>query len=421
MKQSQKFFKYTALFFGIVVAGVFAFSYTQVSLRGVVGGSPYYGVPMASAATSATSAELKGFAWSGTIGWISFNCATDPGGCSGHDYKVSVDTTNRSTGGQGTLRGFAWSPNIGWVSFNSEDIVNCPEGSCNAQINWKTGAVSGWAHACAGTTKGDCSGADRADGWDGWIKLSGVATNPQQSPYGPILDQTTGKFSGYSWGSEVVGWVSWNYTLAGVEQGGVNTNLPPLLSAPTDVTATVNQTCPSTQVVLIWKSPTAGTNITYDVKRNGTTIGQTPGTSYTDASPLIGALLSYSIVAHDASNNRAESTPVSPNTNPIPVCPPPVHVTLTANGVSAVRVTRGTPITLVWTTINNPKLCVADSSDSASTWKGSRSPSGGTKTVTPNGLVTYSITCYEKVDRTGTQDSSSVTSYLRIDFNITPQ
>ncbi|MBI2030189.1 hypothetical protein HYT05_01060, partial [Candidatus Kaiserbacteria bacterium] len=51
------------------------------------------------------------------------------------------------------------------------------------------GAMTGWFRALA-----------NGGGWDGWISLSGAG-------YGPVLS-TSGTFSGYAWGSTVVGWLS---------------------------------------------------------------------------------------------------------------------------------------------------------------------------------------------------------------------
>ena len=126
--------------------------------------------------------NVDGWAWSENIGWISF------GNCSSI-YGVNIED-------DGTMSGYAWSENIGWISFNSTELSGCPSGVCKAIVNLDTGEVSGWARACAGTVNGDCTGATRTDGWDGWIKLDGVSVN-----------KTTGDFSGWAWGGDVVGWI----------------------------------------------------------------------------------------------------------------------------------------------------------------------------------------------------------------------
>ncbi|PIW91677.1 MAG: hypothetical protein COZ91_00580, partial [Candidatus Nealsonbacteria bacterium CG_4_8_14_3_um_filter_39_7] len=124
--------------------------------------------------------NVLGYAWSENIGWLHFK---------GDDYGVNIED-------DGTMSGYAWSENLGWISFNSTELSGCPSGVCKAIVNLDTGEVSGWARACAGTVNGDCTGATRTDGWDGWIKLDGVSVN-----------KTTGDFSGWAWGGDVVGWI----------------------------------------------------------------------------------------------------------------------------------------------------------------------------------------------------------------------
>jgi hypothetical protein len=137
-------------------------------------------------AESSTSDNLSGYAWSDTIGWISMNC-TDPGTCGGSNYGVTVAQ-------DGSLSGFAWSEHIGWISFNSGDVGGCPNGTCAPRINRATGAVQGWAKALSG-------GGANAGGWDGYISLSG-------GNYGVTVAGCD--WTGYAWGSDVVGWVKFD-------------------------------------------------------------------------------------------------------------------------------------------------------------------------------------------------------------------
>ena len=97
-----------------------------------------------------TTYDLKGWGWSSTTGWVSFNGA-DSG--AGGSYKVSVDSTT------GNISGYAWSPNIGWISFNPSVNNTCPAGSgCQPNVDLTTGKVTGWARALAGC---------QSDLWDG--------------------------------------------------------------------------------------------------------------------------------------------------------------------------------------------------------------------------------------------------------------
>jgi len=143
-----------------------------------------------------SSDNLSGYAWSDTIGWVSFNC-TDAGSCSTTDYGVRVDPPS------GAFSGYAWSENIGWISFNAADTAGCPSAPCAPALVTTTtsGTVTGWAKALSAS-----------GGWDGWIRLSGTAAD--SSSYGGTIASTT--FSGYSWGSDVVGWLSWSGSGYGV-------------------------------------------------------------------------------------------------------------------------------------------------------------------------------------------------------------
>jgi len=84
--------------------------------------------------------ELKGYAWSSNIGWISMNCSND-NSCDKSDYKVVLDEDT------GNLTGHAWSSNVGWLQFG--DLSGFPEGSgtksINARINPDTNEMEGWA------------------------------------------------------------------------------------------------------------------------------------------------------------------------------------------------------------------------------------------------------------------------------------
>lgn len=140
-----------------------------------------------------TKPNMSGYAWSDTIGWISMSRVT-----------MADD---------GVLTGYGWSENIGWVKFGG--LSGFPSASGNTQTNAKidmaTGKASGWARACYGMAasvmtdpNNSCSGASRIDGSDGWISLAGG------TKYGITLDKNTGKFAGYGWGSDVIGWVDFS-------------------------------------------------------------------------------------------------------------------------------------------------------------------------------------------------------------------
>ena len=140
-----------------------------------------------------TSHNMSGYAWSDTVGWVSFNCL-DANSCSTVDYGVGADEST------GNLSGYAWSPNIGWISFNQSDLSGCPSGTCTATLTGSS--LTGWAKALS------FSDAE-AGGWDGWISLNGGS-------YGVTFDINNNTFSGYAWGSDVVGWLNFKPQYGGV-------------------------------------------------------------------------------------------------------------------------------------------------------------------------------------------------------------
>lgn len=147
-------------------------------------------------------ANLKGWGWSSNIGHISFS-SSNTGAGGGSSYGVSVATTSNL----GFLSGYAWSSNIGWISFGVSDASHP-----RVTINSDTGEVTGWARACSGTVSGDCLGASRTDGWDGWFRLSGTnheSPTPDGSR-GITFNKKTGKFNGYAWGGDVIGWLTFD-------------------------------------------------------------------------------------------------------------------------------------------------------------------------------------------------------------------
>ncbi len=168
-------------------------------------------------AAGGTDYELHGWAWSSNIGWISFNCA-DEGNCVTGDFKVKYNDSTH------LLTGYAWSSSIGAIKFGGLGFA--PTGGLSdATMDMTTGGVTGWARACEGTVPGDCSSnVKRADGWDGWIELSGANhPSPQVTGFGGVtIDPFTGHFKGYAWGSDVLGWINFD---PGLGFSGPNTGV----------------------------------------------------------------------------------------------------------------------------------------------------------------------------------------------------
>ena len=153
---------------------------------------------------SAATDNVSGWVWSETIGWINFNC-TNTGTCGTSNYGVNVDSST------GDFSGYAWSENIGWIDFApSGPYPAAPNYSAN--FSSTNARVRGWVRAViCETNPVDC------DGWDGWIKLgddSGIwDTNPDTQVY---IESGTNEFHGWAWGSDIVGWISFNCANTGV-------------------------------------------------------------------------------------------------------------------------------------------------------------------------------------------------------------
>ena len=145
--------------------------------------------------------NISGWAWSSTIGWISFNCTNDSS-CATSNYGVHKNL-------DGTFIGHAWSSNIGWIQFGGLSEFPTGGGTQAQNANISGNNLHGWARACAGTATGDCSTMiSRTDGWDGWLSLSGTG-------YG--VTRSGDNFTGFAWGSNIVGWVNRS---AGAGTGG---------------------------------------------------------------------------------------------------------------------------------------------------------------------------------------------------------
>jgi hypothetical protein len=172
-----------------------AFALLIVLLVGISQTRAQTGAAPSSACPSGT--KLSGWAWSSTIGWISFSSDNPTGG--GGPHCVAIDSA-------GNLVGWAWSSNIGWIRFGAPLLSGFPTGggastAGNAHVDNSTNPpqIVGWARACAGTTSGNCSSmTSRTDGWDGWIEI-GNTTHP--------MVYSGNSISGYAWGGEVVGWM----------------------------------------------------------------------------------------------------------------------------------------------------------------------------------------------------------------------
>jgi hypothetical protein len=146
-------------------------------------------------AQSATYYELRGHAWSDTIGWISFNCKD--GGPTANNICSTSNYLATTTAVSGTLSGYAWSDSVGWISFNEN--TGCPSAPCRPTLN--AGGLTGWARVVSAFSPTDPN-PDRG-GWDGWINLN--STSPVYK-----VARAIDNLTGYAWGDINLGWLSFN-------------------------------------------------------------------------------------------------------------------------------------------------------------------------------------------------------------------
>ena len=150
-----------------------------------------------------------------------------------------------NVGFDGNMTGYAWSPSIGWISFDpTQPYPKVPNYSARVDTYGSLdgcggrGWICGWARACSVFESG-CSGtmisSEKRGGWDGWILLG-----PDGSSPGIWLDEKESHFTlrGYSWGAEPVGWISFNCNDGGnCSQNAYNVDTSYLLNSPPEVTS----------------------------------------------------------------------------------------------------------------------------------------------------------------------------------------
>lgn len=160
--------------------------------------------------------NVSGWAWSGSLGWISMDCNNVVNGCTGPagDYGLDFDDDHN-------LSGWAWSSNAGWICFGAscDGATGVPAGGTPsspaaaadhfcpgfvpcAYYDAAEGELHGWAYVVSMT-----------DGTDyrGWISLNctdvGANTaSPRSCPssdyavtYDEDASQPSGEFYGYAW------------------------------------------------------------------------------------------------------------------------------------------------------------------------------------------------------------------------------
>ncbi|MBI3685146.1 hypothetical protein HY250_01960, partial [Candidatus Azambacteria bacterium] len=186
------------------------------------------------------SYNVRGWAWSEHLGWISFNsqnCDTnlnqlmDDGDFTAPVSPNSPASTQCPSIGTAILSygahldlstyelsGRVWSPEIGWISFEKTDTgtpFSAPynNGSQSYIARLVSGKMDGWGRAISCFSGQEC---DAANQW-GWIKLSGTASDG--SPY--AVGNSANELVGWAWGGNVIGWMSFSRLNCDTNANGV--------------------------------------------------------------------------------------------------------------------------------------------------------------------------------------------------------
>jgi hypothetical protein len=330
---------------------------------------------------------IGGYAWSETIGWISL---------SGTGYGLSYDAS-------GNLSGYAWSENIGWISAQAADVAGCPAGTCTPKLTGTT--FTGWLKAIAAN----------GNGWDGWISLSCANTGTcGTSNYGVV--NTGGVYSGYAWGSDVVGWIDFQYAVppaptcslsptAQTIVRGANANL-----SWTSTSATTGSTSPGAIAMV----PASGGN--FSVNPNATTTytaGFMGAGGYGSCQAVVNVqcapIYSCSGQTIQYTNGGCVTTNVTTCVAPAscvpgqPTCfvPPPSFTaggTLTGHLQAKPQVVRTASSTVLYWNVTNVQSCtVTGNGDSWSSASSSLSSctkrNGGCVSSPINSSATYTLSC----------------------------
>lgn len=294
-----------------------------------------FGSPSRSNAGSA--GEISGFMWSDTVGWISTNCA-DLGTCGTNNYKLSVNAG-------GEITGYAWSEHIGWVSAQNTDVSTCPTAPCTPRI--QDGQLTGWLKALSAS-----------GGWDGWIRLSGVSVS------------AAGVFSGYAWGSDVVGWVDMSL-----------------------VTTTYRETCAVTTACIAGNLYDQHTNCTQTLIRACTNGCANTITCNPECAPLYACSensVTYTDAACSISTVATCTAPsfCSPGT-PSCVNPPPV---ITENLEARPGIVQKGGTTKVYWDVENAESCTVTGTNGDS-WTASSSGVNGQSSGVIESTTIYTLSC----------------------------
>jgi hypothetical protein len=261
--------------------------------------------------------SARGWAWGGGVqvnpvgyegmGWISFNDLNANSG--GGSYGVDIPS------GDGAVTGYAWwghGNNVGadgdWLDFQPAGPYPVdPLDNVQSPVQRQGNDLIGWARFVGIMNEGVNAG-----GFDGWVKLSGVATDG--TPYGvKVTGASMDQLTGYAWSSDL-GWI---------DMSGVVVSAP---GAPTlTLTALTNPITAGDSTTLRWTIGGAADSCWATGGWNG---WQTHNVGNNDLNVSPAVNTTYTLECWNAGVSSGQQS-VTVTVNSSPICPSGPGVNLT--------------------------------------------------------------------------------------------
>ncbi len=175
----------------------------------------------------------------GTGGIADSGAGTPGSNGTGALYGGSNSTVSDATG-YGAVR-IIWGAGRAYPSTNTADVTPSGPSTSYSPSGTFTSSV----------IDGGVSVPSQSGGWDGWVRLSG--TSGGGDPYGVTFGN--GAASGYAWGAEVIGWMSWSGSVGGQSYGVISPDvlIPPTAAISADPTSMIG----AGNTTLTWSSTNA--------------------------------------------------------------------------------------------------------------------------------------------------------------------
>lgn len=262
--------------------------------------------------------------------------------------------------------------------------ASCPGwATCNIGYRYRQVGTTPWTYTSSSSV--DCSQGTNCPFVSG-ATISGLTVGTQYEYQAAVGDAFAGPL--YV-GSDGTSSTTVRFTTTS------NDTTPP--SVPTGVTATAGES----KVTLSWTASTDNVGVTgYNVYRNGTKVGSSSTTSYSDTGLTDGTTYSYTVTAYDAAGNQSAQSSPAVNATPVDTTAPS-----TPTGLQA---TPGdTTVALTWTASTDNVGVTGYDVYRNGTKVGTTSGTSYTDTGLTDGTqYTYTVDAYDNAGNTSARSSS---------------